>query len=214
MCGVGECDESGVAAQYRGKSVFVIGGSGFLGKVLIEKLLYSCDGINKVYVLMRDNRNASAQQRLDKIFQLPVFSRLQKEKPWAMEKVAVVTGDLTSCNLGLSETDEEEMIEKVSYVFHLGATVNFNDPVELMFDINVGGTERVMNLCKRMKRLQKFVYVSTAFSNSNHQVIEERIYPLPFTLNAIKKQILGGLYPKEVEKLLGKLLVVLSEKSI
>lgn len=57
---------------YRGQSVFVTGGSGFMGKVLIEKLLYACPDLQSVYVLMRPKRGKSIENRLDEIFKLPV----------------------------------------------------------------------------------------------------------------------------------------------
>lgn len=42
-----------VAEAFADQSVLVTGASGFLGKVLVEKLLYSVPHINKIYVLIR-----------------------------------------------------------------------------------------------------------------------------------------------------------------
>lgn len=51
---------------YNGKSIFLTGGSGFIGKVLIEKLLYSCPEIERIYLLIRPSRDGkSPQQRLE-----------------------------------------------------------------------------------------------------------------------------------------------------
>jgi hypothetical protein len=49
---------AGVAAFYVGVSVLLTGASGFLGKVFLEKLLWSCPGVQKVYVLIRARREA------------------------------------------------------------------------------------------------------------------------------------------------------------
>lgn len=55
----------GVPEFYAGKSIFITGATGFMGKVLIEKLLRSCPNLNKIYLLMRPKRGQSTKERLD-----------------------------------------------------------------------------------------------------------------------------------------------------
>jgi hypothetical protein len=43
---------------FSGKNVLVTGATGFCGKVLVEKLLRSCEDIGKVYVLIRKKKNS------------------------------------------------------------------------------------------------------------------------------------------------------------
>lgn len=64
--------KSVVGEWYKGKSIFITGGTGFMGKVLIEKLLFSCGDVDTLYVLMRPKRGKSVQERLDNIFATPV----------------------------------------------------------------------------------------------------------------------------------------------
>lgn len=52
---------------YDGAEIFITGGSGFVGKALIEKLLRSCPGIKRIYLLMRLKKGTNAQQRLQKL---------------------------------------------------------------------------------------------------------------------------------------------------
>lgn len=64
---------------YKDKTIFITGGSGFMGKVLIEKLLYSCSDLKEIIVLMRAKRNKSAKQRVEDFKKLPVsISRIKK----------------------------------------------------------------------------------------------------------------------------------------
>jgi alcohol-forming fatty acyl-CoA reductase len=50
---------------YAGKSVFVTGATGFIGKVLVEKLLRDCDKLDRIYILVRTKRGIEPQQRRD-----------------------------------------------------------------------------------------------------------------------------------------------------
>lgn len=63
---------SPIAKWYDGRCVFVTGASGFMGKVLVEKLLYSCSGIKTIYILMRNKRGKTPQQRIEVMWNLPV----------------------------------------------------------------------------------------------------------------------------------------------
>lgn len=66
---------SSISEFYAGKRILVTGATGFIGKLLIEKLLYSCSSsgcsegrsIDKIYCLVRDKNGHSAAERLNEI---------------------------------------------------------------------------------------------------------------------------------------------------
>lgn len=63
---------SEIQSFYKGKVIFVTGGTGLMGKVLIEKLLYSCSDLNKIYILIRPKRGRTPEMRVDEMFKLLV----------------------------------------------------------------------------------------------------------------------------------------------
>jgi len=63
---------TGIRGFYQGKSVFITGGTGFIGKVIVEKLLRACPDIKNIYFLVRPKKGKTCQERMDKIFSLPV----------------------------------------------------------------------------------------------------------------------------------------------
>ncbi|KAJ8938149.1 hypothetical protein NQ318_007009 [Aromia moschata] len=63
--------KSPIANWYNDKCVFITGGSGFMGKVLVEKLLYSCSGIKSIYILLRSKRGKSPETRVQEMWNLP-----------------------------------------------------------------------------------------------------------------------------------------------
>jgi hypothetical protein len=50
---------------YKGRSVFITGATGFMGKVLVEKLLRSCPEVDRIYLLMRPSKGQSVECRLE-----------------------------------------------------------------------------------------------------------------------------------------------------
>ncbi|XP_073948972.1 putative fatty acyl-CoA reductase CG5065 [Choristoneura fumiferana] len=166
-----------VADFYSGKSVFITGGTGFLGKVLIEKLLYSCKDIDKIYVLVRKS--------VEPLINSPAFTRLKAERPQDMTKIIAVVGDLCLPNLGINVEDEANLLENVSIVFHSAATVKFNAPLREAMRTNVEGTGLVLELSRRMKKLEVFIHVSSAYAQLDKLVVEEVVYPPPAKLEDV-----------------------------
>jgi fatty acyl-CoA reductase len=58
---------SSIAEFYQDKSIFITGSTGFMGKVLVEKLLRSCPGIDRVYLLLRPSKGKDIACRLEEL---------------------------------------------------------------------------------------------------------------------------------------------------
>lgn len=57
--------DSPIANWYRDQTLFITGSTGFMGKVLVEKLLRECPDIKACFLLMRTKRGIEPEQRHD-----------------------------------------------------------------------------------------------------------------------------------------------------
>lgn len=53
---------------YNGSTILITGGTGFLGKLIVEKLLRTCRNIERVYLMMRDKNGQSVEERMELYF--------------------------------------------------------------------------------------------------------------------------------------------------
>lgn len=60
---------SDVQEFYRDASIFITGGTGFMGKMLIEKLSRSCPHLKHIYLLIRNKKGKDVNERIDAIFE-------------------------------------------------------------------------------------------------------------------------------------------------
>ncbi|KAJ0175828.1 hypothetical protein K1T71_008987 [Dendrolimus kikuchii] len=187
-----------ITDYYSGKSVFITGGTGFVGKVLIEKLLFTCQDLEKIYILIREKEDVSPYRRFEQLINQSVFARIHNEMPDAFNKLVPVAGNISEINLGIQPNIESGFIDKISVIFHAAASVNFDEKLELSMTSNFEGTRRVLQLSKRMNNLKKFIHVSTAYCHTNQSVLEEVVYPLPFALNTVDQDVSDRIYPTDV----------------
>ncbi|XP_032527291.1 putative fatty acyl-CoA reductase CG5065 [Danaus plexippus] len=164
---------------YKSKNVLVTGGTGFMGKVLIEKLLFSVPDIGNIYVLMRPKKGKSVNQRYEDMQRLPIFDRLRNTKPSSLKKIVPLTGDVLFDDFGLSESDMQKISEDVSIVFHFAATLKLEAPLYENVNMNTCGTQRALNVAKKLKNLRLFIHLSTAFCYPDYAVLEEKMHAPP-----------------------------------
>ncbi|OAN18149.1 short chain dehydrogenase [Photobacterium jeanii] len=109
---------------------FLTGGTGFLGRNLIHRLLKR-DGT--IYVLCR---NKNAQQRL---------ATWQQENGVEEGRIQAVFGDLTQEKLGIAEQDIANLKGKIDHFFHLAAIYDLSAGAEEQQAVNVMGTQNAMD---------------------------------------------------------------------
>ena len=70
----------------------------------------------------------------------------------------------------MSQEDRKKLSDKVSVVFHMAATVKFDNPLGTSVSINVRGTKGVMDLAQGMENLASFVHCSSAYIHCHLKV--------------------------------------------
>ncbi|KAE8606685.1 hypothetical protein XENTR_v10010818 [Xenopus tropicalis] len=164
---------------YRGKNVLITGATGFMGKVLLEKLLRSCPNVKAVYVLVRPKASQKPRERVAEMMSCKLFDRLRDEQPECAQKVIAISSELTQPELDLSKEDQDMLIDCIDIVFHCAATVRFNESLRDAMQLNVIATRQLLYLAQKIKKLEVFIHVSTAYANCNRKQIEEMVYPPP-----------------------------------
>lgn len=65
-----------VSDFYANKTIFITGGTGFLGTVMIEALLSASPDVGKIYVLVRDKYGSNASTRINRLIKKAVSFKL------------------------------------------------------------------------------------------------------------------------------------------
>ena len=73
-----------VADMLAGRAILITGGTGFMGKVLIEKILRTCSDVDTIYVLIRAKKGKEPRQRVEELFASPV-SDFNERIPYILE---------------------------------------------------------------------------------------------------------------------------------
>ncbi|XP_050358279.1 fatty acyl-CoA reductase wat-like [Nymphalis io] len=202
----GKANKTDIQRFYKDQSVFLTGGTGFLGKVLIEKLLRSCGDVDTIYVLVRSKKGKDPTSRIHDMLDDFVFQRAHEENPKGIHKVIPIVGDMELPGMGLSKEDRKMLISKVTIIINSAATVKFDEKLSISTAINVKGTVEVIKLAKECRNLKAFTHVSTAYSNTHLKYIEEKIYEPPMTVEALEAiaQLDENLIETILPTLLGK----------
>src|SRR5712672_2468584 len=157
---------------YKDRRVFLIGGTGFLGKVTLSMLLHRFPGVGRVYVTVRARSKEESETRFwNNVISAPPFDPVRERYGTAFEdfvrdKVAIVGGDIAEDNLGFSEEEAEAIAKDIDVVINSAGNVTFNPTLESGLRTNVVGTQNVIAFAKRMKR-PALIHVSTCFVAGN-----------------------------------------------
>ncbi len=153
---------------FKGKKIFFIGGTGFVGKVTLSMLLHNFPDIGKVYATVRArDENESMTRFWTSIVTSPTFDPLREKygdgfEDFIRSKVVPVNGDVGNEYLGLDEKTAKKIMRDTDIIINGAGNVTFNPPLESALRTNVVGSNNIIKLARMMKR-PRLVHVSTCF---------------------------------------------------
>uniref|UniRef100_A0A182JFZ0 Fatty acyl-CoA reductase n=1 Tax=Anopheles atroparvus TaxID=41427 RepID=A0A182JFZ0_ANOAO len=163
---------------YQGKSVLLTGGSGFLGKLLIEKFI-KCD-VSEILLILRRKKGVSPTDRLEQLLgKEPVFVNYVKDPQLYRAKIRVIEGDVSEVGVGIANDDLAYVYERTNIIVHAAADVRFDESLKESIQTNVRGTQEMLMIAEKCHKLEIFTYISTAFSHCVREQIEETFYEPP-----------------------------------
>lgn len=163
---------------YNGKTLLVTGAMGFIGRLLLAKLM-RMGNVKEILLLARAKKGKTHAERLDKVLSGFLFEDMSKYDANFRSKLKLITGDMEVDGLGISGEDREYIEGHVEVVIHAAATVRFDEPLKSAIAINIRGTKSMIDLAMGIRKLKSFVYISTAYSQCPQSEIKEQFYKPP-----------------------------------
>jgi long-chain acyl-CoA synthetase len=169
---------------FKDRKIFLIGSTGFLGKVTLSMLLHRFPNVGKIYLTVRARSQEESESRFwNNIITAPPFDPLRERYGSALEgfvndKVVVKGGDIAETNFGYSEEEAQAIAGDIDVIINSAGNVTFNPTLESGLRTNVVGTQNVIAFARRMKR-PALVHVSTCFVAGNRSGAVWESDPVP-----------------------------------
>ncbi|MEE9584510.1 MAG: SDR family oxidoreductase [Candidatus Brocadiales bacterium] len=168
------------------KTIFITGGTGFLGSSLVRRLARED---NRLILLVR-NKALLKRGGLEGL-----LSEEDGSMPVHSDKIELVEGDITRTHLGLNAKEYSTLADEADTVFHCATLTGFNDR-EALLRTNFEGTRHVLDFATAL-RLKRYHHISSAYVTKKKGS--------PYCIDAGNVTGLNNAY--EETKLVGEVLV-------
>lgn len=133
------------------ESIFLTGFPGFIAERLVKRL---AKPDTQFFLLVQPQFIEKAARDVD---------RISNETGTPLENFAIIEGDITRENLGISDEDLATVRDETTDVFHLAAIYDLSVARDPAFLVNVEGTKNVNKFVKSVTDLRRYNYISTCY---------------------------------------------------
>jgi fatty acyl-CoA reductase len=169
-----------VRESLRGKHIFLLGATGFIGKVWLTHLLTELPEIGRIYLLIRSNRMATSLERFQRVLEeSPVFERLaarhgENFAEFLRDKIEVVTGDVSKPGLGLAPEASERLMRSIDVIVNSSGLTDFNPDLRDALETNVRATAHILGFLGECEHAS-LLHLSTCYviGRRDGRILEE-----------------------------------------
>ncbi|XP_031492904.1 fatty acyl-CoA reductase 2, chloroplastic-like [Nymphaea colorata] len=175
----------GIVEFLKYRNMLITGSTGFLGKLIVEKILRSQPDVGKIFLLIQGPNQEAVNERLkNEIINSDLFKRLKgiyggSYEAFVLSKLVPIVGHLEEDSLGIDEKLEKDIAEQVDVIVSCGASTRFDERYDVSMNTNTKGASELVKLARTCRKLQVFLHVSTAYVNGTRTGL---IKEIPFVL--------------------------------
>ncbi len=174
-----------IAQAFARHEILLVGGNGFVGKVLLALLLDRYPGFKKLHVLVRPKGNISAEERFwrDVLASPPLRAIAERlGDSFLREKISVWSGDASLPGCGLDPAGSEAWKGNLDLILNCAGLVEFFPPVDDSLRANAGTVDNLLALARETGA--KLLHVSTCYVAGKADGLIEETAPI------------AGFYPR------------------
>lgn len=151
-----------------GKTLLITGATGFLAKVLVEKIMREQPDVRHLYLLIQPRPDLTPQQRLENIVSQPVFDvarhKYGADFPRLIgAKITAVEGDMSQPNLGMAADVYQRLQQEVDIIVNSAATTSFDERYDVAVRLNTLGALEFAKFGQGCEHLQCLMQVGSAW---------------------------------------------------
>ncbi len=184
------------------ETIFLTGFPGFIAERMVKRL---AKPDTQFFLLVQTQFVEKAMGDIEKI---------SAETATPLENFALIEGDITQKNLGVSVKDLESVRAETTDIYHLAAIYDLAVARNPAFLVNLEGTKNVNEFAKSLPNLRRYNYISTCYvaGKRNGEILEtELAHDAGFRNYYEETKYLAEM---EVENLKGELPITIFRPSV